>query len=287
MQKEDSKRVKALRQKLLKIPRFPNDKASKQALEAKSLTDLLIVYISWRLRLVAQRPRAVTGLDRIADDPRAAGLAPKLNAFVRAAEAGDDLTPYLSNKAHTKGYTPAAELPGGNSWADKDFLLNVMGLHHFHLGLARERKGHMTRTDDVLFASVSRDTVDILGLYHHGAFEYETSGTMTPERERLWSAFTARQEAGTLPGQLMRAGYGVTGIAASGRPIAVVLAAQLHARILRQIDPQLDDASYVRSLFRLESGPDRPKLRWEYNYLDFGLVEETSGTFGIFSRGPN
>ena len=239
--------------------------------------------MNWRLRLVAQRPRAVTGLDKLTADPRAVALEPNIKAFIRAAQVGDDLTPYLSIKAHTEGYTPAAELPGGDGWADKDLLLNVMGLHHFHLGLTREKKGHMARTNDVLFASVSRDTLDVVGLYDHSAFEYDTSGAMTPERERLWSAFKARQEAGTLPGQLILGGYGGTGITTSGRPVAIVRVAQIHAGILRQIDPQLDDESNVRRLFAPESLPDKPKLRWDYNHLDFGVVEETSGIFGIFS----
>jgi len=71
------KRVKALRREVIAtVPRFTNDKASLQAMEAKDLTDLLITFIGWRIRYVAQRPRKVTGREPLASDARAAALKP-------------------------------------------------------------------------------------------------------------------------------------------------------------------------------------------------------------------
>lgn len=58
---EDSKRLKAFQRELIAaIPRFPNDRASLAAMNAKSLTDLLVTYIGWRLRYVASKPHVVT-----------------------------------------------------------------------------------------------------------------------------------------------------------------------------------------------------------------------------------
>jgi hypothetical protein len=192
---EDWKRVKALRREVIAtVPRFPNDRASLRAIQAKSLTDLLITFIGWRIRYVAQRPRKVTGREHLAGDARAAALKPNIDAFIAAVEAENDLTPYLSLYAH-KGYTPAADSKtrGADTWGDKDMLLNVMGLHHFHL---REAPA---RTNEVLFASVTRDEVEIIGLFEHCAFEHEDDGTMTPERVKLWQAYQAREAAGALP----------------------------------------------------------------------------------------
>jgi hypothetical protein len=113
----DSKRIKAFRRELIAaVPRFPNDKASLQAMESKPLTDLLITYIGWRLRCVAQRPRKVTGRSKLAGDPRAVALKPNIDAFIDVVEAGNDLimTPYLSLE-HRRGYTPAAD-PAATSW---------------------------------------------------------------------------------------------------------------------------------------------------------------------------
>lgn len=287
---DDSKRIKAFRRELIKqIPRFPNDRASLQAAEAKSLTDLLITYIGWRLRYVAQRPRTVTGRSALDGDSRARALQPNIDAFLQAVEAGDDLTPYLSLLPHTHGYTPAADPggTGGDSWADKDFLLNVMGLHHFHLGMTKESKGHMVRTNEVLFASVTRDSFEVIGLCDHAAFESDPGGPMTPERQRLWSIFEARQQNGLLPGQLAIGGYGNLGVTMSASPVAVVRAAQRHIKILEEIDPKLDDLTYVRGLYDEGHVPAKPKLRWHYNHLDLGLLDEKAGSFGILENGPN
>lgn len=288
---ENSKRIKAFRQDIISaLPRFPNDKTSLQALKSKHLTDLLIAYIGWRLRYVGQRPRKVTGRENLAGDPRAAALQANIDAFVQAVKTGADLTPYLSIEPHTRGYSPAADPgnPSGDTWADKDFLLNVMGLHHFHLGLTKEAKGHMARTNEVIFASVTRDSFEIIGLFDHAAFQYDDSGAMTPERNRLWNVFTTRQEAAALPGQLMTGGYGGSGITMASSPVAVVRAAQRHVRILQDIEPKLDgpDPDFVRKLYG-DSVPETPKLRWHYNHLDLGLLDEAGGFFGVLEHGPN
>jgi hypothetical protein len=50
-------------------------------------------------------------------------------------------------------------------WSDKDFLLNVMGYHHFHLGTAVQRRGYVDRTDDLIFAEVRRDTFTVIAIF--------------------------------------------------------------------------------------------------------------------------
>ena len=287
---KQSKRIAAFQRALTKrIPRFPNDKASLQYLESKHLTDLLIIYIGWRLRYVAQRPRTVAGQPSLATDPHAAALKPNIDAFVKAVTTGDDLTPYHSLDPLTRGYTPAAEQSASitDRWADKDFMLNVMGLHHFHLGMTKEAKGHAGRTDEVLFASVSRTEFEIIGLFDHKAFQYEDDGSMTPERTRLWNVYEARQAAGALPGQLVAGGYANLGVTLSSHPTAVTQAAIRHVDIVRQIDPKLDDPQFVRTLYGDSPVPAKPKLEWNYRDLDLGLLDRSAGFFGILEKGPN
>lgn len=286
---EGRPRIKAFRESLIKtIPCFPNDKTTRTTLEGKRLTDLLITFVAWRLRHVRQTRRRVSGRERLASDPRMIGLTPNLDAFIKTVEDGEDLTPYLSLGAIKEGYTPTAEGSGPEgSWADKDFLLNVMGLHHFHLGMMREAKGHAARTNEVLFASVTRDTFEIIGLFDHDAFERKGDGTMTSERARLWSTYDTCQAANTLPGQLTIGGFNGLGITMSSHPVAVVLAAQEHTRIISEVEPRLDDPTYVRSLYPADSIPKKPKLRWDYNNLDLGLYDEKASFFGILCKGPN
>jgi|HubBroStandDraft_6_1064221.scaffolds.fasta_scaffold417131_1 hypothetical protein len=150
-----------------------------------------------------------------------------------------------------------------------------------------EPADHIARTNEVLFASVTRSEFEILGLFDHDAFEHEDDGAMTPERVKLWRTYLARQEADALPGQLMTGGYANNGITLSSQPVAVTLAAQRHVRIIREIDPKLDDPAYVKTLYEKTPVPTKPKLEWSYRYLDFGLLDESAAFFAVFERGPN
>ena len=289
---ENTKRVRALRSNLIKrIPRSPNNKASLDAIKSEKLTELLRIYINWCLRHVACRPRKVTGLSKLDGDIRAVRLKPNIEAFVRAVETGDDLTAYLSLKIHKQGYSPASpekeSSTKAGTWRDKDFFLNVMGLHHFHLGLTQEAAGHMARTNQLIFASVTRDTFEILGLFDHAAFEKEDNDEMTSERERLWLTYIKRQEAGALPGQLMVGGFGGMGITTAGTSAAGTIAAQSHVRIIREIEPKLHDPVFLETLYRQSGVPKRPKVQWHYKHLNFGLLDESAGFFGILMKGPN
>ena len=110
---------------------------------------------------------------------------------------------------------------------------------------------------------------------------------MTPERERLWSAFDELRAANALPGQLMTGGFNGLGISTSGHPLAVVSAAQAHARIIQEFEQKLDEPTFVRSLYPDDNIPKKPKLRWTYNNLDLGLLDEKANFFGNLSKGPN
>ena len=283
-------RIAAFRRALVgAIPRFPNNRASREALEKKGLTDLLIIYLSWRLRFVAPRPRTVSGRQTLASDSRAAALDPMISDFLAKVEAGDDLTPYLSLEPRTRGYTPDAQTRGASadSWADKDFLLNVMGLHHFHLEPAGETKGSRQRTNEMLFASVTRYVFEIVGLFYHSTFDRLDDDTMTPERTRLWTLYDQRREEGALPGQLRLDGFGGLGLVTSGHPLAVVRTAQDHARLIRQIDRLLDDPAELSKFYPDGKLPARPKPQWHYSHLDLGLADERAGVFMRLTKGPN
>ncbi|MCP1744928.1 hypothetical protein ABIF65_006581 [Bradyrhizobium japonicum] len=61
----ESNRVRAFRLRIAKdIPKFPNDRASLQALQSKSLRALLIDYGNWKIRYIAPRARAVVDESR-------------------------------------------------------------------------------------------------------------------------------------------------------------------------------------------------------------------------------
>lgn len=269
---KSSKRIRRFRESMIKeIPKFPNNKEAKHALEAMPLTDLLIIYMAWRLRLVAPRARTVIGAEKLSADPRAASLRPNIQAFFDAVERGDDLTPYLSLRAVEKGFA----LPGAGqklpTWDDKDFVLNVFRLHHFHLGLAMVND-HIDRTDDVLFAAVDRDQLVPLALFDHTVFEMEAT-TMTPERERLWRL-----------GEDYVGGFG--GVTGTGTPIQVTLEAIKTAQIIEKLDPKLDDRSWIMETFKPDGPPSSVKPAWCFRHLDLGIMDTRRNLFVRIQPGP-
>ena len=125
-------------------------------MKQKQLPELLIDYLNWRSRYVGQRPRTVTVEPVAMADPRWWKHAAAIQSFIDKVAQGDDLTPHLSIQPHKHGYAPAARTLGATTedrWSDKDFVLNIMGYHHFHLGTTMQRRGHVDRSDDLIFAS--------------------------------------------------------------------------------------------------------------------------------------
>ena len=90
---------------------------------------------------------------------------------------------------------------------------------------------------------------------------------------------------GTLPGSVVVPSM----IATSGHSLNTVMAAQEYFRVIREIDPKLDDIAFVRSLYE-GSGIEEvntKKLVWHFRHLDLGIFDPTSGFFGVFRYGPN
>ena len=240
------------------------------------------------MRHVATRPRTVVDLSVLEGDSRAGALAPNIKALLANVEAGSDLGPYLSLKAHLHGYVMAHDpsMTNTSSWEDKDFLLNVMGLHHFHLGLRKERDGYVVRTKEVLFAYVTRDSFQVLGLFDHTVFDWTVDDRMTPERAKLWSIYNRLQAAQAAPGEIMVGGIGGMGITTAGTPTVITWTAIRQAEIIRQLELRLDDIDFVRTLYGEHQFPEKIKLSWHFNHLDFGLVNEQSEPFLKLLPGP-
>lgn len=284
---DESKRVKKLRRELVKvIPKFPNNRESKEKLEAEPLTAQLIHYLNWISRYISVKSRKIIIEPTATSDTRWKTLKPDIEAFIAKVRAGENLTPNLSIQPQTKGYTPAAAEKGSevDSWADKDFLLNVMGFHHFHLGRKIEVAGHAERTDEVLFARVTREHFTVIGIFDHAVFE-PTGEEMSDERKRLWTIFDEHTARGVPPGSVVMA----SPIATSGHPIHVVRTAQEYSRVICELDPKLDDPEYVQELYlgaAIEK-PKKPKLEWALNFSDLGIHETNLNHLFLVRRGFN
>jgi hypothetical protein len=278
----ESKRIKAFRLDLAKqIPKFPNNKAPLRLLQAKALGPLLIDYANWAIRYVPPRPRAVVLEPSATNDSRWQSLSSDIQALLSKVEHGHDLTPHLSRRPHTRGFTPATSGIGAhvNRWADKDMLLNVMGYHHFHFN------AFPMRSDDVLFAHVTRVTFTVVGIFDHTVFKFSNRRKpMMAERNRLWQIFEERATRDAPTGATVV----LSPIVLSGHSIYFVNLSSNYARVIAHIDPKLDDSSYVRGLYQQAglSVPANPKWSWHLNYLDLGLLDKETGVFFLLCKGP-
>jgi hypothetical protein len=285
-------RIRALRELIIKkLPRFPNNRESKQVLEGKSLGCLLIDYTNWAVRYVVPRVRSVSLDVTVRNDPRWLENEVAIASLIRKIEEGVDLTPYLSDQPRTRGFTPAAAIvpdpSDGNSpeaisnkkWADKDLVLNARGFHHLHLVASP------SRSNEILFARFDRKSCEIVGIFGHSAFCLSTSKAgLTGERERLFNLFNAQISEGASQDSVS---IGTT-IATSGHSVVLVTLSANYAKIIEGCDPQLDSPDYVSNLYK-QAGlamPKKPNLQWNLRGLDLGVVDE-DGVFFLRKCGLN
>jgi hypothetical protein len=280
---DEAPRLKKLRLALVKlIPRVPNDKASRQHMMTKRLADVVLDYLNWASRYVAPRPRIVMIELGVESDLRWNTRQAEISALLDKVRQGDDLTPYLSLAPHTRGVSTVAQAPDASAadkWSDKDQVLNVMGFHHFHLkpyvkGITPER------TDELIFAQVTRDRFHVIALFDHDVF---TPGTA--ERQRLHSVHERVMFAGVAPGSAVIMSH----VALSGHSMIAAMYRGRCVSIFRQIDPKLDDASFVAKLYQ-DGGripPKSLKLVWDFQGLDLGLYDKREAVFFVLLKGWN
>lgn len=285
-------RIDKFRNALAKeIPIFPNKKPVRQELIDMKLQDLLVAYMAWRLRFVRAAKRTIVTEQSATNDMRWKKQKSGIDFLLQKVQRGEDLTPHLSRRAITKGYTPkncSANNKRPVCWEDKDYLLNVTSCHHFHLGTTIEKAGHVTPTNDVLFAVVSRDLFRIVGIFNHEVFDDETTDTMPSERERLWKLHDSIIHEGIPAGTIFSGGgFGNKGMMMDGTPYAIVSNAIDYRKKIEEIDRKMDDISFLTQAIPGITIPSKAKFRWHMNILDLGVLETTSQQFFIFRKGPN
>ncbi len=79
-----------------------------------------------------------------------------LNDFVAKSSKGEDLNPHLSRRLLDIEYN--------------DPMLNDWGIHHFHLSMATDPDGFVSRSGPLLFAVVNDDKIYAIDIRSHGAW---------------------------------------------------------------------------------------------------------------------
>ncbi|AOT08245.1 hypothetical protein [Pseudoalteromonas luteoviolacea] len=284
---DEPKRIKKLRARLIKeLPFFPNDRVTRDELENQSLENILLHYLHWKTRIVPQRERKVQISPHVTGDKRWSTLKGSINAFLEKVRNGEDLYPFHSLRAHKYGYTPAQRIRNGDAaiWEDKDLLLNSQGFHHFHLNMNIQSTGLSERTDDVLFAFVSRAKFHAIGIFNHDVFEPDDgSGHITPERKRMLQIHDQYMSQRLPPGTA----YITNPISMSGHPSHLVRLSIFYADKVCEIDTKLDDRLYINSLYKNAKIPPQKayNFEWDIHGLDLVAYDKKADTRFVIVQG--
>jgi hypothetical protein len=273
------------------IPCDPED--ARVELRKMGLHELLGRYVNWKDRYVAPRPRRVVSWEGFL---RHGSPQPHLEAvrdLVKKIEAGDDLTPFLSNRIRRFGYvrpeTQQNNKPPGLEWGDKDYALNCFETHRLHL----TPKG----TNELLYVIFSRDTAFLVMVGDHKSFDDGTLARAIAEAR----VGTPLQINGILgpalargmsdQNKLQRHGFSTVFQVGKQTVLGALLStagtSPLHTRhadrmidLMTRLDPQLDAPGFGRELFDRNSlaYPTTPAFDWTMQFCDLGLIETTTST---------
>jgi hypothetical protein len=149
------------------IAKMPPDVSGE--LSAMPLRQVLGIYWTWRQRFPSTRVRTVHRSRELDASPQARQYASELAELVRKMQAGEDLTPHLSERVETAFISEQQRpsLPEGQRDNDHDRMLAAWGIHHLHLSSAPGPGRFNARGGDLLYAMFQPDDAYLLGFYNH------------------------------------------------------------------------------------------------------------------------
>lgn len=149
---------------------LPYDHAIRPDLETQRDSDLLIIYLNWRKRLILKRPRTLHASFEFTANPLLsdAAYADPLAHIQNLIRSGGDLFPHLSERVSV-GYEKSAK-PTFNRRRDLDLMLYDWEVYHLHLSTAPWKDGFVQRTGPLLFAVFKPDDGYLIDIFPHGAW---------------------------------------------------------------------------------------------------------------------
>jgi hypothetical protein len=196
---------------------------------------------------------------------------------LQKVEAGEDLTPHLSDLVMTKGII----LPGASPSVrgkDIDMTLTRFGLHHFHVGKfsSSNPKG---RSGSLVFAEVLDKEFRIIAIADHHVFKLGST-----ERLRFSGVCHSYIAKDFSPGTAFMSNP----VMLSGHSMLVSMLAVKCVDVLERLDPQLDDPAFIDRLYYeqpilrdglMVSRPTNPSLAWHFEDLVFGILDKQTMVF--------
>jgi hypothetical protein len=270
-------RIQAFRNDIIEgLPRVPNNRASLEAVRAMPTRQLILAFLTWQMRLIPAKPRAVTfwsaGVTRL--QYQAAQV--KLRPLLEKVATGKDLTPHLSRDVDTKGIILSGA-SASQARKDIDMVLTRHGLHHFHVGVAGpgNPKG---RSGTLVFAEVLDKEFRIVAISNHDALK------PGKEHQRFFQICRSYMAKDVPPGQA----FMPNPVMASGHSMLVTLFAVKCEDEMSRLDPLLDDPEFIDKLYHgqtiLRDGqpiakPENPAMAWHFDDLKFGILERRTKVF--------
>ncbi len=279
-----SPRVRALRAELIKaIPKVPNTKATVTYMGTLGTHQLMLIYLTWKMRFVPVRSRKVVIWSGGVDPSHFATIAPQLRPLIGKAERGQSLAPHLSSLINTLGFA-MPEVSAEKRRLEKDGVLTKMGLHHFHVGVVTGLNPS-GRSGRLVFADVTDDEFKIIAISDHDAFNIGSN-----EWTRLFG-ISNRYIQSQLPAGTAYMAYPTV---SSGHPLELVVYADRCDDLMTRTDSCLDDRTFVERLYiENDAAPDKdlhrplkPMLKWHFENRDFGVLETKTRLFFRFYFSP-
>lgn len=270
-------RIKAFRNELIKaIPKVPNTKATAAHMDTFGTHHLMLIYLTWKMRLVRTKPRNVLIWSGGVELDHFARIRSQIEPLLGKVESGQDLTPHLSSLVNTLGFA-MSNAPEEKRSQVIDRVLTKTGLHHFHVGAmtATNPKG---RSGRLVFADVADDVFKIIAISNHDAFKIDSI-----EWKELF-AISNRYIQSQVPIGTPFMAYPTM---SSGHPMELVKYADCCDETMITLDANLEDRTFVDKLYSEENvgnvqrmrRPINPNFKWHFENRDFGLLERKTHVF--------
>lgn len=151
---------------------------------------IAIKYFNVRKRDISDVPRKVYFSKELTDflnGAQGAQWKVAVQEIKEAAEAGRDLTPFLSKRLLDADYN--------------DHLLNDWRIHHFHLSTEMGTDGFVKRTGPLLFAMVLEDAILMINIFEHGAW---TNSNLIQILHNNWPEFMEQFKIRGIPAETVQ-----------------------------------------------------------------------------------